>query len=126
MMKHVTLLTLLVFAPLSWGEDVWYCAEEIHVKIEEDVQTRTYGLEQYKVEKFTMKYEADKNRLSFIGKSFSGSKPFYMECVYCNPTRPYFRADKTAYMFVMQDDRFHLAGAMYLEASMTTGTCTKF
>ena len=28
-MKHLTLLTLLVFAPLSWGEDaqVFYCVE---------------------------------------------------------------------------------------------------
>ena len=125
-MKHLTLFVLITFAPLSWGEDVWYCVEELSAKIEPDENTGAYKLQQYYPEKFTLKYEAGSNRLVIKGKVFAGSKPFPLECDYCNPNTPLFNASNGILIFSMQNERFFLGGSTFLEARMTSGTCTKF
>ena len=76
-MKHVTLLTLLVFSPLSWGEDVYYCVEEHRVGLEPVESGDAYEVKEFLEEKFTFKYEAVSQRLAFKGRAFSSGDTIY-------------------------------------------------
>ena len=68
MKKCITGLLLLAFAVPSWAEDeVWYCVEEHSYQLEDQNKDGVYRLEHYEDGKFTLKYEADKNRLAIVG-----------------------------------------------------------
>ena len=127
-MKHLTLLTLLVFSPLSLGEDVWYSAEEQAVKILQDKKSPgAYKQQKYRTEKFTVKYEKDENRLAIKGRAWGGDDLYYMECDYCSPSPPaLMRANTSNVIFTLKEDRFFYGGASYSSSEMSTGTCAKF
>ena len=124
-MKHLTLVILLALAPLSWGEDVYYCSEELRYEIGKDDLSGLFKLKQYREEKFTLKYEADSNRLAFKGRMY-GEELFFMDCRLCLPSAPYFDAISSAFMFTMDGDRFFVSGSTSFSADMRTGTCAKF
>ncbi|MFL6872903.1 MAG: hypothetical protein ACJ0RG_12720 [Candidatus Azotimanducaceae bacterium] len=125
-MKHLTLVILLALAPLSWGEDVYYCAEEQHAAIELDEGTGAHFVQRYTPEKFTLKYEAGSNRLVIKGRTYGGSEAFYMECRGCYPRAAVFQANSSGLMFFLKGDRFFMGGGSFSDAVMRTGTCTKF
>ena len=75
-MKHLTLAILLALAPLSWGEDVWYCVEELNDKIEDNDSNGLFELQRYNEDKSTLKYIADSNQLAFKGRTYGGEIPF--------------------------------------------------
>ena len=57
-MKHLTLVILLALAPLSWGELVWHCKNELSVRVtESEVTALRFGL-------FILKYVQTKIGLS--------------------------------------------------------------
>jgi len=124
-MKHLTLLILLALAPLSWGEDVYYCVEELVYEITKDDSSGSFKSKPYLPERFTLKYSADSNQLVFKGTLYPGGGQV-LACRYCNPSDPMFDAVSTAYMFSMSKDRFFLTSSTYSSAGMKTGTCTKF
>ena len=43
-MKKLILVVLLALAPLSWGEDVWYCVEEHVAGLVENESSDSYKL----------------------------------------------------------------------------------
>ena len=125
-MKHLTLAILLALAPLSWGEDVWYCVEELKYKIEDNDSNGLFELQRYNGDKFTLKYIAERNQLVLKGRTYGVKFPTFMDCRSCYPDAPYFDAYNRAYVFTMQGDRFFMAATTFDEARMLTGTCTKF
>ena len=123
--KYSTLLFLLALAPLSWGEDVWYCEEEHVVELGPADSGDAYELIRYKTGRFTLKYEAGEDRLAIKGKPWGGDL-HYMECEPCYPDG-FFNAKDSASRFTMKEDgRFFYVISNYREADMKTGTCTKF
>ena len=94
-MKHLTLVILLAFAPLSWGEDVWYCVEEHAAGLVENESSESYKLQQYETQRFTLKYEAAQDRLAIKGKGWGGDNLYFMPCEMCAPTTAYFDAVTT-------------------------------
>ena len=125
-MKHLSLVLLLAIAPLSWGEDVYYCVEELRYKLEDRDSDGLPELQRYQAGKFTFKYEADLDRLAFKGTSWAGDDIYYMDCGSCYPERSKFSAADIVNKFAMSGDRFFVAGASRYGAVMETGTCTKF
>ena len=126
-MKHLTLLTLLVFAaPFSWGEEVWYCVEEYRIRIEQDEETGAYVTNRYKPEKLTLKYEAESYRLAIKGRTWAGDDLFYMPCNVCRPVGNYLSATRSGTNFILNGDRFFTSSTFSDEVGMEAGTCTKF
>ena len=119
-------LVLVSLSPLGWGEDVYYCVEELNYKIEDNDSNGSFELQRYEEDKFTLKYVADSNQLAFKGKSYGGDELYFMDCRACYPSRSYFDASTSAYVFTMMKGRFFMAATTYAEAHMLTGTCTKF
>ncbi len=127
--SSVILLYLLPFvSSFSWSEEdnVWYCVEEQRANIVQDEKTGAYGVRNYVPEKFTLKYEADSNRLAIKGRLYGGSDLQYSDCHYCNPEIPLFNAGAPFRVFTMEGDRFFIGGAWFNTAQMISGTCTKF
>jgi len=65
-------LLLLILSPLGWGEDVYYCVEEHILELAPTDSGDAYELKRYKPETFTLKYEADTNRLAIKGRMWAG------------------------------------------------------
>lgn len=121
----VLVLVLVILSPLGWGEDVYYCVVEHRVELEPTESGNAYELNRYKGNTFTLKYEADSNRLAFKGKAWAGDELLYLDCHICY-ANGFFNAGGIASKFMMSDGRFNYAGAFYSSAIMKTGTCTKF
>ena len=120
-------LVLVSLSPLGWGEDVYYCVEEIYAAIEPTDSGDTYELKRYTPEKFTFKYEADTNRLAIKGRTWGGDELFYIDCEACYRNIGAFNAADDLRSFKLgKDGRFNYATAGYSYVSMRTGTCTKF
>ena len=92
-------------ASLSWGEDVYYCVEDLRYKIEKDDPSGSFELQPYLPEKYTLKYDADSNQLTFKGRIY-GSDGVVMKCRMCIPKTPFFDAVSSASIFSMNGDRF--------------------
>ena len=127
-MNHLTLVVLLTLAPLSWGEDVWYCVGEAGTGVEQDQETAGYSVESAAVEadKFKFKYEADQERL-VLKVTGLGDEAFYLPCEVCVSKGPHFNAKDGTLMFKMSvDRRFMLSLNNYSTGFLLAGTCTKF
>lgn len=108
-MKHLTLVILLALAPLSWGEDVWYCSDERLAKFEPADSGSAYKLQEYKPGRFTLEYEAGEHRLAIKGESWAGDELFYLDCEICYPEQPFFNAAGSTDRFRMKENsRFFL------------------
>ena len=126
-MKHLTLLILLAIAPLSWGEDVWYCVEEHNSGIRKDRETGNLKTTRHKLQKFTFKYESDKSRLAFKGKTWADSGIYYMPCDVCMTNEvALFAANDGTVAFRLDDDKFFVSVSAYASVTIQAGTCTKF
>ena len=125
-MKKLILVVLLALAPLSWGEDVWYCVEEHVAGLVENESSDSYELQKYGTQRFTLKYEAVQDRLALAGKQWGDDNLYFMQCAMCAPTKAFFDAVGTSGRFSMKDGRFFYAATGFNLAKMTTGTCTKF
>ncbi|MDB2647141.1 hypothetical protein N9Y97_09800 [Pseudomonadales bacterium] len=125
MKKYITGLLLLAFAVPSWAEDdVWYCVEEHNYQLEDQNKDGVYKLEHYEDEKFTLKHEADKNRLAIVGRTWKKDIPYYLDCDACNATL-LSGMDRTV-NFKILDNRFFYTVSSFYDVQMATGTCTKF
>ena len=69
-------LLLVSMSPLGWGEDVYYCVEEHRVELEPVFSdwSAAYEVKLRKKRKFTLKYEADANRLAIKGRDWAGDQ----------------------------------------------------
>ena len=130
MKKCITGLLLLAFAVPSWAEDeVWYCVEEHRHTLEDKEREGVYKLVRYIEEKFTLKYEAEENRIAIMGRTWGGDEPYYLKCNTCLPNSNHIDATDGlggVVRFSMLNDRFFSTSTSYVRATMTTGTCTKF
>lgn len=128
-MRYLITTILLALAPLSWGEDVYYCVEDLAYSIgKDDSQRGPVKLQQYVKEKFTFKYQADSHRLVFKGKTFAADKN-YLECEQCASSGAFQALDTFSRfrMFALGGEgRFFLTFNTFASARMTTGTCVKF
>ncbi len=125
-MRHLTLILLLALAPLSWGEDVYYCVSEHDVELAPTESGDAYEVKRYKPEKFTLKYEADSDRLAIKGRSWAGDKPYYLDCKTCRASIGMFKAGNDYILFSLNDSRFNYAASYFESVDAKTGTCTKF
>ena len=125
-MKHLTLILLLALAPLSWGEDVYYCVEEHNLALAPNESGNAYEIKRYKPAKFTLKYEADSDRLAIKGDNWGRDKPYYLDCSHCNAPIGMFRARDRNIVFSLDDGRFNYAASYFTSVDAKTGTCTKF
>ena len=75
-MKQLALIIVLALAPLSWGEDVYYCVGELNYKIEDNDSNGLFELQRYNEDKSTLKYIADTNQLAFKGRTYGGEVLF--------------------------------------------------
>ena len=125
-MKHLTLVILLALAPLSWGEDVYYCVEEHHAALEPTDSGDAYELKRYRPEPSTLKYEAESNRLAIKGRLWGGDDLSYIDCHTCLAVIGSFYAGDDTSVFVLRESRFNFAAAFPDSTLMKTGTCTKF
>ena len=116
-------LVLTILSPLSWGEDVYYCVQEINVALEPTDSGDTYELNRYTPEKFTFKYQAGENRLAFSGW---GKEFYYLDCRHCIANIGVFHASDGLVVFALREGRFNSVGGYYSSADAGTGTCTKF
>ena len=119
-------LVLVSLCPLGWGEDVYYCVEEIYVELAPTDSGDTYELKRYTPEKFTFKYEADTNRLAIKGRTWGGDELFYLDCEACYAQFKTFMARTGDTTFKLKEGRFNVASAFTFKSGMKTGTCTKF
>ena len=125
-MKHLTLVILLALAPLSWGEDVYYCVEEQRFQLDRDRTSSSYSMSRWEGEKYTLKYEAETDKLS-LKTRFDVDGPQSFRCIRCDASGPYFQAQNDAYLFRLSPSgRFFLASATLFGTTMSTGTCTTF
>ncbi|MDA8868622.1 hypothetical protein N9H91_02275 [Pseudomonadales bacterium] len=127
MKKCITGLLLLAFAVPSWAEDdVWYCVEEHNYALD-NAPDGIYKLVHYKDEKFTFRYEADKDRLAIVGRTWGASgEPYYLDCTICLSSQGYFGANDNTVKFRLAESRFFQTQTSNNGAAMTAGTCTKF
>ena len=126
-MGHRCIVILLILAaPLSWGEDVWYCVEEHNAGIFPSDSGDAYEVQRFIKEKFTLKYEEDSNRLRFKSITWEGKEPFYMQCSGCGPIFMIASSRRKQFNMRVEDGRFFTGSAHIDSALMTTGTCTKF
>ena len=125
-MRHLTLILLLVLAPLGWGEDVYYCVPEHEVELAPTESGDAYEVKRYKPAKFTLKYEADSDRLAIKGESWAGDEPYYLDCKLCRAPIGMFRARDRNIVFSLRDGRFNLGASYFTSVEARTGTCTKF
>lgn len=125
-------LLLVILYPLGWGEDVYYCVEELSYAISDSGSSGSYKLRNVTLGKFTLKYEPDLDRLAIKGDGYAGEGIWHMQCRACAPWTPYFEAVNAPYRLVLEGDRFFYAGAWSFSevgssgSEMKTGTCTKF
>ena len=132
-MRDATLVILLALAPLSWGEDVWYCAEEavrgLGFSPDQEV------LEQFNVEtsKFTLKHSPESNQVIIDHRAFKifGIELLKLDCVVCNPSgaEPLLAASSPdqGVMFGLKGNKFSWASMDYGNlVTSAAGTCTKF
>ena len=122
-------LLLVSLSPLGWGEDVYYCVEEHRVELEPVFSdwSAAYEVKLRKKRKFTLKYEADANRLAIKGRTWAGDDLFYMDCDYCSGTAPPMFHAKSEYAhFLFMGDRFNYSQTTFSLVHARTGTCTKF
>ncbi len=125
-MKCLITTILLALAPLSWGEDVWYCAEEHHVALEPADSVDAYEIRRHKPDLFYFKYDATYDRLVIHGWRDWEDDVYYMECSYCIPEASFFRASETSYSFFLKGRRFQTGNIRASDSSISTGTCEKF
>ena len=125
-MKHLALILLLTLAPLSWGEDVYYCVEEHDIGLMPTESGDAYEIKRYKTSKFTLKYEADSDRLAIKGDTWAKDKPYYIDCINCFPLTGVFHASDGTVVFALREGRFNVAAAYYTSVEAESGTCTKF
>ena len=142
-MKHLTLVILLALAPLSWGEDVWYCVQksETWIEFQDDIFQKMPGKQQQDM--LTVKLHEETNEILVKSKLFTlkDDKPHRYSCTHCWPEvdRPILQGVSSdseapgAEVFVLTGDNYYLTGiepntdgsadeVAFLEA----GTCTKF
>ena len=126
-------LVLVSLAGVSWGEeDVWYCVQEHRVGLEPVFADwlAPYEVKPLKKRKFTLKYEADANRLAIKGRQFAGDGNSYMECTACSPGGAYEALDTILRFHMLTDGepegRFIFTKNALGTGEMSTGTCTKF
>ena len=125
-MKHLTLILLLALAPLSWGEDVYYCVEEKKLALGPVLDDGELFQTELNPKKFTLKYEPENNRLALKGSGWSSNeRPYYLECVFCEPDA-ILQAQDEIVNLSLTGTRFYYAEATSDFARMATGTCTKF
>ena len=132
-MKHLTLLTLLVFsAPFGWGEneDVWHCVDEKKWFLGPLLEDGGLKLVKLKPMKFTLKYEPEKNRLAIQGPSWAADGgTYYLDCVFCylDPLQgAILKAQDHSINLALRNSRFYLSETGDRHASLASGTCTKF
>ena len=125
-MRYLITAILLIFAPLSWGEDVYYCAVEHDIELAPTESGGAYEIKRYRPNKFTFKYEADLDRLAIKGDNWGGDKLIYLDCTTCLANVGAFRAQNEYAMFTFQDDRFNFAASYFFSVDAKTGTCSKF
>lgn len=101
--------------------------EEHRVKLEPADSGDEWKLKRYQPQKFTLRYEADANRLVIKGKGWSRDGPYYFPCEFCVPITDVFIGSGTFASFNLSGGRFLFAGTeLENSAGMITGTCTKF
>lgn len=129
MKRKLILSALLAVAPLTWGEDVWYCTPELMTGIEKNSETGRMEIHRYNDQKFTMKLESEENRLAIVGYAWSGEdEPYYIPCVTCKvfETAVILRAQDAHVNLKLLDSRFVIGFTTFERSSSRTGTCTKF
>lgn len=124
-MKHLSLSALLaIAAPLSWGENVFYCVEEQRYQLDQDETSGSYSMSRWEGEKYTIKYEAETDRL-LLTTRFDIDGPAPLRCIRCDASG--LKAQDSAYLFQLRPSgRFFLASVTLFGTDMSTGTCTKF
>jgi hypothetical protein len=126
-MKHLTLVILLALAPLSWGEEVYYCVLDHYVGLEPTESDDAYQLLRYETHKFTFKYEADAYRLAFKGIwGGDGAELDYLNCQSCIASVGIFHAADKDFLFRVSKGRFTFAATSIASLLAKAGTCTKF
>ncbi len=126
-MKHLTPVILLALAPLSWGEDVYYCVIEHSIGLEATNSGDAYEMKAYDKLRFTFKYEAAQDRLAMKGAWWhSEGKAYFIDCKTCLPSVGTFHTGNDTNLFNLRDGRFHHADSFFHSSSITTGTCEKF
>ena len=132
-MRYLTLVILLVLAPLGWGEDVYYCVEKASQALVFSDNSETVKELTLTKRRFTLKHIVEANRIALAGEPFSRSGEA-MRLV-CNTCR--FEKSETLVsafyplthgtIFSMKDDQFVYAQMIYGDVvNSGAGTCTKF
>lgn len=132
-MKHLSLLALLaIAAPLTWGEEVYYCVEEASqaLVITDNGTPKNLTLTK---ERFTLKHIEEANRIALAGEPFSRSgEVMRLVCDTCSfgnsetLVSAYYPVTHDT-IFSMKDDQFVYAQMVYgAVVKSGVGTCTKF
>ena len=124
-MKHLTLVILLALAPLSWGEDVWYCVEENRAALLR-ADDGSHSIQEFQTERFTLKHDAQNDQLVFSGRGYSAANETYaMDCDPCGREYGFFGTSDIG-NFRLTEDGFYYASTGHQVAWMINGTCTTF
>ena len=129
-MRYLLLTLLLALAPLSWGEDVYYCKTEGSAQLEykEDGELQFQDFK-YDDQPFGLKLDLENLRISVTFEAFD--EPHAGEIT---GTFSWHDGSKSVegnagiYDFVLSDDKnFYMTGASHVAgATMRAGNCTKF
>ena len=132
-MKYLIATMLLALAPLSWGEDVWYCiVTESQWIVEDNGEPHSFPPAK-KLDTMTVKYDEGAGEILVMSKEFSGDGvPFRFACTDCRHV-----GDKPELIGILQTtrqlDTFALSGNQFYQSGITggqayaeAGTCTKF
>ncbi|MFL6872904.1 MAG: hypothetical protein ACJ0RG_12725 [Candidatus Azotimanducaceae bacterium] len=125
-MRYLITTILLTLAPLSSGEDVYYCAEDHRVAIHPDSKQKEFVVRQYPPEKFNLRYEKTAKRITIQASSADGeTASIFMDCDYCNPETPMFNATGLIHKLAMKKNIFFISSMTSDDAVIANGTCTK-
>ena len=122
-MKSLTLLALAVItAPLCWGENVWYCAEEA------SYQLAAVGGEaqmaKVQNQNFSFQYEEQSSQLAMRGTGWDGENIYYLDCKDCDG-RLLSAKSNTVMFNMLPSGHFFISLTNLIYVHARTGTCTR-
>lgn len=131
------LITLLMFtAPLSWGEDVWYCVDNKWAGLDYKSSEQKWVQNNITPSGFALKYDGNNDTVALQGDGWTASTApaITLGCYTCNVVDtpiidgPHLVAAGDGIAFTLRDDTFHAAfvGPYRKGVWMRAGTCTKF
>lgn len=121
-MKHLTLVILLALAPLTWGEEVWYCQPEHHGRV--PVDPNPDYIDSTARDSFAAKFNQVYTKAEFKGGGFN--ETIYLSCSGSPSTQIVCKTDNEIVQIRFREGHFLTSLNNGFSGFVVKGTCKKF